>query len=41
MALNDREAIVRQYEELLKQAGLAAERIAQLTQDFRKTVLGQ
>lgn len=41
VALNDREALVRQYEELLKQAGLAAERIAQLTQEFRRTVLGQ
>ena len=40
-ASNDREALVRQYEEVLKQAGLAADRIAQLTREFRKTVLGQ
>lgn len=40
-ALNDREALVRQYAEMLKQAGIAADRIAQLTQEFRKTVLGQ
>jgi hypothetical protein len=40
-ALNDRETLVRQYEELLKQAGLTADKIAQLTTDFRKSVLGQ
>ena len=33
--------LVRQYAEMLKQAGIAADRIAQLTQEFRKTVLGQ
>jgi hypothetical protein len=41
MAVNDRETLIRQYEELLKQAGLTAERIAELTREFRKTVLGQ
>jgi hypothetical protein len=41
VALNDRETLVRQYEQLLRQAGIAADRIAQLTQEFRKTVLGQ
>jgi len=41
MAVNDKETLVRQYEDLLKQAGLTAERIAQLTRDFRKSVLGQ
>jgi hypothetical protein len=40
-ALNDKEALVRQYQELLKQAGLGADRIAQLTREFRKTVFGQ
>jgi hypothetical protein len=42
MALvNDKEALIKQYEDLLKQAGLAADRIAQLTQEFRKNVFGQ
>jgi hypothetical protein len=41
VAVNDRETLVRQYEDLLKQAGLTAERIAQLSREFRKTVLGQ
>ena len=41
VALNDREELVRQYETLLRQAGLAADRIATLTREFRKTVLGQ
>jgi hypothetical protein len=41
VAVNDRETLVRQYEDLLKQAGLTADRIAQLTREFRKTVLGQ
>jgi Astacin (Peptidase family M12A) len=38
---NDKETLIKQYEDLLKQAGLAAEKIAQLTQEFRKNVLGQ
>ena len=41
VAVNDRETLVRQYEELLRQAGLTAERIAELTREFRRTVLGQ
>jgi Astacin (Peptidase family M12A) len=39
--INDKETLVKQYQELLKQAGLAADRIAQLTQEFRKNVFGQ
>lgn len=41
VAVNDRETLVRQYEELLRQAGLTAERIAELTREFRRTVLAQ
>ena len=40
-ALNDKEALVRQYEDLLRQAGVAADKIAQLTREFRKNVFGQ
>jgi Astacin (Peptidase family M12A) len=40
-AINDKETLIKQYEELLKQAGVAADRIAQLSREFRKTVLGQ
>lgn len=40
-AVNDREALVKQYEDLLKQAGLAADRIAPLTREFRTNVLGR
>ena len=39
--VNDKEALIKQYEDLLKQAGLAADRIAQLTREFRKNVFGQ
>lgn len=39
--INDKEALIKQYEELLRQAGVAADKIAQMTQDFRKNVLGQ
>lgn len=39
--LNDKETLVKQYEELLKQAGLAADRIAQMSREFRRNVLGQ
>ena len=39
--VNDKEVLIKQYEDLLKQAGLAADRIAQLTREFRKNVLGQ
>jgi serralysin len=39
--VNDKETLIKQYEDLLKQAGLAADRIAQLTQEFRKNVFGQ
>jgi hydrogenase maturation factor HypF (carbamoyltransferase family) len=39
--INDKEALIRQYEELLRQAGLAAEKIAQLSKEFRKNVFGQ
>ncbi len=39
--INDKEALIKQYEDLLKQAGLAADRIAQLTREFRKNVFGQ
>jgi hypothetical protein len=39
--LNDKETLVRQYEDLLRQAGIAADRIAQLSKDFRKNVFGQ
>lgn len=40
-AINDKETLVKQYEELLKQAGVAADKIAQMTRDFRKTIFGQ
>lgn len=40
-AINDKETLIKQYEELLRQAGVAADRIAQLSREFRKTVLGQ
>lgn len=39
--VNDKETLVKQYEELLKQAGLAADKIAQLTREFRANVFGQ
>jgi hypothetical protein len=39
--INDKEALIKQYEDLLKQAGLAADRIAQLTREFRTNVFGQ
>ena len=39
--VNDKEALIKQYEDLLKQAGLAADRIAQLTREFRTNVFGQ
>jgi hypothetical protein len=39
--INDKETLIKQYEELLRQAGLAADKIAQLTQEFRKNVFGQ
>jgi hypothetical protein len=39
--VNDKDALVKQYEELLKQAGLAADRIAQLSREFRRNVFGQ
>ena len=39
--VNDKEALIKQYEELLKQAGLAADKIAQLTREFRTNVFGQ
>ena len=40
-ALNDRETLVRQYEDLLRQAGMAADKIAQMSKEFRKSVFGQ
>jgi Astacin (Peptidase family M12A) len=39
--LNDKEALIRQYEELLKQAGVAADKIVQMSREFRKSVFGQ
>lgn len=39
--VNDKETLVKQYEDLLKQAGVAVDKIAQLTQEFRKNVFGQ
>jgi hypothetical protein len=39
--LNDKEALVKQYEELLKQAGVAADKIVQMSREFRKNVFGQ
>jgi hypothetical protein len=39
--VNDKEDLIKQYEELLKQAGLAADKIAQLTREFRTNVFGQ
>ena len=39
--VNDKEALIKQYEDLLKQAGLAADKIAQLTREFRTNVFGQ
>jgi hypothetical protein len=41
VARDGREELVSRYEALLKQAGLAAGRIAQLTQDFRKAVFAR
>jgi hypothetical protein len=40
-AVADKQALIRQYEDLLRQAGVAADKISQMTQDFRKGVLGQ
>jgi hypothetical protein len=40
-AINDKEVLVKQYEALLRQAGLAADKIVQMTQEFRKNVFGQ
>ena len=39
--VNDKETLIKQYEELLKQAGVAADKIAQLTREFRTNVFGQ
>jgi hypothetical protein len=39
--VNDKETLIKQYEELLRQAGVAADRIAELSREFRKAVLGQ
>jgi hypothetical protein len=39
--VNDKEALIKQYEELLKQAGVAADKIVQLTREFRTNVFGQ
>ena len=40
-AINDKETLIKQYEDLLKQAGVAADKVAQMTREFRKTVFGQ
>jgi hypothetical protein len=39
--LNDKEALVKQYEDLLKQAGVATDKIVQMSREFRKNVFGQ
>ena len=41
VAPSDREELVRQYETQLRQAGLPADRIAELTRELRKTALGR